>query len=175
LVDIPVIGPGETGVHYASLLGNSFGVVTLKEEGFIQAWRDVINNSGLQSKAIANPVRGVGMSSYDVATKGIADVSLIVHAVEEKARELVNEGAEVVVIGCSLFSPLCTAKGLVNLDGNVPIVDVMAVSLKMAEFMVDLKKSIDLPTLSRSGRYQGLRDKDIRRLGAHFGMDTQSF
>jgi allantoin racemase len=173
-VDIPVIGPGETGVHYASLLGNSFGVVTLKEEGFLQAWRDVIYNSGLQTKAIANPVRGVSMSSYDVATKGIADVSLIVHAVEERARELVKDGAEVVVVGCSLFSPLCTAAGLVNLDGNVPIVDVMAVSLKMAEFMVDLKNSIGLPVLSRAGRYQVLPDKDIRRLGAHFGVDKQS-
>ena len=133
----------------------------------------MIYNAGLQSKAIADPVRGVSLSSYEVATNGIADVSLIVQAVEERARDLVNDGAEVVVVGCSLFSPLCTASGLVTLDVNVPIVDVMAISLKMAEFMVDLKNAIDLPALSRVGRYQPLRDKDIRRLGTHFGVDTQ--
>jgi allantoin racemase len=170
-VDIPVIGPGETGLHYASLLGNTFGVVTLKEEGFIQAWTDVIYNSGLQSKAIADPVRGVSLSSYEVATKGIADVSLILHAVEEKAKELVGDGAEVIVVGCSLFSPLCTASGMVKLEDGVPVVDVMAVSLKMAEVMVDIKNALGLPALSRVGRYQSLREKDIRRLATHFALE----
>jgi allantoin racemase len=161
-------------LHYASLLGNSFGVVTLKEEGFIQAWRDVVYNSGLQAKAINDPVRGVSMSSYEVATKGISDVRLIVDAVKEKAKELVRDGAEVVLVGCSLFSPICTASGFVKLENDVPIVDVMAISFKMAELMVDLKNSIDLPTLSRVGRYQRLRDKDIQRLRNNFGLDKQS-
>lgn len=165
-----MIAPGETGLHYASLLGSTFGVVTLKEEGFLQAWRDVVFHSGLQSKAIVNPVRGVDLSSYEVATKGISDVSLIIQAVETKARELACDGAEVVVIGCSLFAPLCTKAGLVELDGKVPIIDVMAVSFKVAELMVDLKNSLGLPPLSRAGRHQRLREKDLSRIRAHFGL-----
>jgi len=170
LVDIPIIAPGETGVHYASLLGRTLGVVTLQDQGVIEVWKDVIFNSGLQSKAIANPVRGVNLSTYEVATKGTTDTSIIVHAVEEKARELVHDGAEVIVVGCSLFAPICTAAGFVKLEGDVPIVDVMAISFKMAEFMVDLKNSLGLPVLSRVGRHQRMRDKDIQRLREHFGL-----
>jgi len=170
LVDIPVIAPGETGIHYASLLGKTFGVVTMEDQGVIEVWKDVVSNSGLQSKAIANPVRGVELSTYDAATKGVADTSIIVHAVEEKAKELVNDGAEVIVVGCSLFAAICTANGLVKLEGDVPIVDVMTVSFKMAESMVDLKNSIGLPALSRAGRYQRVRDKHIQRIRQQFGL-----
>ena len=133
-------------------------------------WQDLVLGSGLQSKAIQQPVRGVELSSYEVATKGISDVRLIVDAVKEKAKELVRDGAEVVLVGCSLFSPLCTASGFVKLDNDVPIVDVMAISFKMAELIVDLKQSLGLPPLSRAGRYQRLRDKDIIRIRAHFGF-----
>jgi len=170
LVDIPVIAPGETSIHYASLLGRTFGVVTTQEQGVIEVWRDVVFHSGLQSKAIANPVRGVDLSTYDAVTKGMVDTDIIVHAVEEKAKELVNDGAEVIVVGCSLFAPICTAKGLVKLEGDVPIVDVMTISFKMAELMVDLKNSVGLPALSRAGRYQRVRDKHIQRIREHFGL-----
>jgi len=77
LVDIPVIAPGETSLHYASLLGRTLGVVTMQEQGVIEVWKDVVFNSGLQSKAIANPVRGVNLSSYDAATKGLADTRVV--------------------------------------------------------------------------------------------------
>ncbi len=168
LVKIPVVGPGESGLHYAALLGDSFGVVTLKEEGFLQGWRDVIYNAGLQAKAVADPVRGVSLSSYEVATRGVSDPSLILQAVEEKSRQLIEEGAEVIIIGCGLFAPLCTHHGLVKLENDVPLVDVMTVALKMAESVVDLNKSTGLPVLSRAGRYQPLREKDINRLGSQF-------
>lgn len=170
LVDIPLITPGETSLHYASLLGATLGVVTMQERGVIEVWKDVLFNSGLQSKAIANPVRGVNLSAYDAVTKGVADTSLIVHAVEEKAKELVHDGAEVIVIGCSLFAPICSTAGLVKLEGDVPIVDIMAVSFKMAEFIVDLKNSLGLPVLSRVGRYQRMRDKDTQRMRVHDGL-----
>ena len=170
LVDIPIIAPGETTVHYASLLGKTFGVVTLPERGVIEVWNDVVCNSGLQGKAITNPVRGVDLSTYDAATKGMADTSIIVRAVEEKAMELVRDGAEVIVVGCSLYGPICTSAGLVKLEGDVPVVDVITISFKMAEFMVDLKKSLGLPVLSRAGRYQRMRDNDIQRTRTHFGL-----
>ena len=170
LVDIPLIAPGETSLHYASLLGKTFGVVTMQERGVIEAWRDVVFNSGLQSKAVADPVRGVNLSAYDAATKGLADTSIIIRAVEETAKELVHDGAEVIVVGCSLYGPICTAAGFVKLEGDVPIVDVMAISFKMAEFVVDLKNSLGLPVLSRAGRYQRMRDKYMQRTRTHFGL-----
>ena len=170
LVDIPIIAPGETSIHYASLLGRTFGVVTMQDQGVIEAWSDLVFNSGLHSKAIANPVRGVNLSTYDAATKGMADTRVIVRAVEETGKELVNDGAEVIVVGCSLFAPICTAAGLVKLESDVPIVDVMTISFKMAEFMVDLKNSLGLPALSRIGRYQRVRDKHIQRIREYFGL-----
>ena len=56
-------------------MGGSFGVVTLKEQGVINQWREVVYRSGLQGKAITNnPVRGISVNAWD-AEKSLMAVS----------------------------------------------------------------------------------------------------
>ena len=97
-------------------------------------------------------------------------LSIIVQVVEEKARELVSDGAEVIVVGCGLYAPVCTLNGFVKLGGDVPIVDPIAISFKMAETMVDLKNSLGLPVLSRAAMHPRMPDKYVQRIGKHVGL-----
>ena len=130
----------------------------------------VITEYGSQSKTIVNPVRLVNLSTYDAVTRGMADNSIIVQVVEEKARELVSDGAEVIVVGCGLYAPVCTLNGFVKLGGDVNIVDPIAISFKMAETMVDLKNSLGLPVLSRAAMHPRMPDKYVQRIGKHVGL-----
>lgn len=172
LVDIPVLTCGETSVHYASLLGGTFGVVTLKEQGVINQWREVVYWSGLQSKAIVNnPVRGISVSAWDAEKALMEDPSIVVRACEEKARELVHDGAEVIIIGCGLYGPMCADAGFTNIDGVVPVVDPVSVSFKIAEDMVIFKREMGMPYVSRVGTYQRIPDEDVKRIRDHFGVE----
>lgn len=171
LVDIPVLTTGETAVHYASLLGGTFGVVTLLEQGVINSWREIVASSGLKSKAIVNnPVRGISVNAWDAEKALMEDPSIVVRACEETAKELARDGAEVIIIGCGLYGPMCADAGFVKLEGDVPVVDPMTVCFKIAEDMVIFKNSLGMPALSRIGKYQRIPDEDIQRIRDHFGF-----
>lgn len=170
LVDIPVIAPGETALHFASLLGDRIGVVTLQEPSACRMWEKLIHEYGFQNKAITNPVRGVQLSTYDALTKGLDDPGIILRAVEEKAKELVEQGAEVIVIGCGFYAPICTENGLVKLEGDIPMIDPIAIAFKFSEVIVHLNKSLGLPPLSRAFTYPRMSDKNVQRIRKHVGL-----
>ena len=173
LADIPIVRPGETALRYASLLGNKIGVVSMQELNICLMYEKIMNEYGLgndRNKSIINPVRGINVSTFDALTKGMDDNSIIVKAVEEKARELAHDGAEAIVIGCGIYGPVCTLNGLVKLENDVPLVDPIAISFKLAEVMVDLKNSIGLPFLSRAGMYPRMPEKTIKRIREHVGL-----
>jgi Asp/Glu/hydantoin racemase len=98
---------------------------------------------------------------------------LVAADIKEKAKECVTEAADVVIIGCNGLAPLCTAAKLNRLEqGNIPIVDCVAVGLKTAEMVVDLKDNLGLPFIARTGFYALPREKDLRRVRATFGLET---
>jgi Asp/Glu/hydantoin racemase len=156
-------------------MGGTFGVVTLKEQGVINQWREVVYWSGLQSKAITNnPVRGISVSAWDAEKSLEEDPGIVVRACEETARELVRDGAEVIIIGCGLYGPMCTDAGFTNIDGVVPVVDPVTMSFKLAENWAIFERNLKMPYLSRVGRYQRIPDEDAQRMRKHFGVDKMS-
>jgi len=175
IVDIPCLTCGETAIYFAGLMGATFGVVTLKEQGVINQWREVVYWSGLQSKAITNnPVRGISVSAWEAEKSLMEDPSIVVRACEETARELVRDGAEVIIIGCGLYGPMCTDGGFTNIDGVVPVVDPVTMSFKLAENWAIFQRNLKMPYLSRVGRYQRIPDEDAQRMRKHFGVDKMS-
>lgn len=167
ITDIPIIPIAEATLHYACLLGGKIGVVTLQEKVACITWEKMLNNYGFRDRAIINPVRGVNLCTHEASTKGMEDPSIIVKVVKEKAEELVQDGAEVIVIGCGFYAPICTLYGLVKLEHNIPLLDPMAIGFKLAEVMVDLKTSIGLPALSRVGMYPRMPEIDVNRISEH--------
>ena len=170
LVDIPVLAPGEAALHFASLLGERIGVVTLQEPSVCRMWEKAIIEYGFQNKVITNAVRGVKLSTYEALTKGLDDPGIVLQAVEEKAKELVEQGAEVIVIGCGFYAPICTANGLVKVERDIPLVDPVAIAFKLSEVIVHLKISLGLPPLGRGVTYPRMSDKNIQRIRKHVGL-----
>ena len=170
-VGLPVIGIGEASMIYACLLGRKFGVVTLNEPSFVPDLEEAIMLHGMQTRAIPNPVRLIKTSSYDVFTKGMQDPILVAKDIMERAKELVADGANVVIVGCNGLGPLCTITNMVKIDQNdVPILDCIAVGMKVAEVVHEISEKLGIPYTSRSGMNALPREKDMKRVRRNFGL-----
>ncbi len=125
----PVVGSCEASLALAGLLSRKIAIVT-------------VGNNALWM--IEERVRALGYGEYLVSLKGIdltvlqldEDLEKTKAAVIEKAREVVSEGAEVVVLGCTGLSGL--AKDVQEIVGK-PVVDPSGAALKTAEAMIKLR------------------------------------
>ena len=170
IVDIPVIGLCESTIHFACQLGRRFGVVTLNTQSTIDGIEDNIIRYGLKDRVITRSVRGHSMSTFDAFTKGVEDPKIVADDVVKTAKECVEEGANVVVIGCFGLSVFCTSAGVTSVNETVPLVDCLSVAVKTAEMVVDLRKQLGLPFMSRTGAYVLPREKEFSRVRATFGL-----
>ena len=94
--------------------------------------------------------------------------------VQKVGRELVKDGADVIICGSTTLGPLCTATGLVQLEPEgIPVLDCLAVTLKMAEVMVDFRNKIGLQFISRGPAYKLSGEEDIKRIRVLFGLATE--
>jgi Asp/Glu/hydantoin racemase len=78
---------------------------------------------------------------------------------QELSLRCIEDGAEVLVVGCGLMSPALIQAGVTEINGAA-IVDPLSVSLKLTEAMVDLQKA-KLPVVSRKSAYSKVSRKDI--------------
>lgn len=102
---MPTIGLGESAIHLACSLGRRFGVVTANKPPVISEIEDEIRFYGLRGRVIARPVRGISMPSREVFTKGLQNPKIVAENILQKAKERVEEGASVVIVGCNGLAP----------------------------------------------------------------------
>jgi len=80
-----------------------------------------------------------------------------------------EDGAEVIISGCTIMSALFTnyfKDDPVNIIG-VPVIDPMYTAFKFAEMMVDLKRMAGYPAVSRAGLYQKQPKEEFQQLRRH--------
>jgi Asp/Glu/hydantoin racemase len=136
LVDIPVVGYGESAMHFACCLGSRFAVVAFGN-GFDQMLDLRVKKLGLSERAL--PTALLDASFADVG-KGLADSrSSVVDKFAQTARQVIAGGAEAIIPGQLYLSEAIARAGITRID-EVPIVDGLAATLKMAESMADLKR-----------------------------------
>lgn len=173
IVNIPVIGLAESTMHFACQLGHKFCLIIPDEPALISPMEDGIRLHGLQDRVIPKPIRRISTPTIGVFTKGLQEPQMVASDIKETAKECVKDGADVVVIGCNGLAPFCTISGLAKLEKeNIPIVDCIAVGLKTAEMLVDLRDKLGLPFISRAAFYALPREKDFRRVRALFGIEA---
>jgi len=135
LVSIPVIGPGETCMHIASMLGHKFSIITAKKEALARL-EDHVFMYGLEKK----------LASYRFINMGVLEMAKepqkLHEAILREAKKAIEEDdAEVIVLGCTVET------GFMNKlieELKVPVIDVTVVSFKFAEMLADLKKKTGL-------------------------------
>ena len=136
LVDLPVVAYGESSYLTSSMLGQKVGVLL-----FITEMAPLIRENAervIPAHRFAG-VRPVGFTFNEVL-RAFENPAPLLDKFRESARALIRDGADVIIPG---EAPLCVllAQNGVNRVDDVPVLDAIGATIKMAEAMVDLRRS----------------------------------
>jgi allantoin racemase len=155
-VDIPVVGFGESSMVLATLMGRKFGVVTISPYS-VHDTEENIAKYGLRERCAG--VRCIFDSGRE-QEEAMGDAHQAIEAFQTAGRELIAQGAEVLIPGCGLMAPVLRfapgaegeyPDGLRDVDG-VPVADVYGNAIKCLETLITLRKAGSC-WISRKGLY----------------------
>lgn len=139
LVDIPVIGYGETVLTLSRLYGRRFGMLCFIE-GRQDFWPQRLREWGFADRFAG--IRGLGIGFHDVVG-GLADESVrerVVAKVREAGASLVRDtGADVIIPSEMPLNLLLALAGVHEIEGAA-VMDGLAVCCKMAETQCELRE-----------------------------------
>jgi allantoin racemase len=171
IVDIPVIGMGETCCHLATMFGQRFAIMLFIER-MIPLYQEQVRNYGLAERCAG--VVAAGLRFQDVLA-GYANPAPVLDAFQDAARRVIKQtGADVIIPGEVPLNLLLARNGLTRVD-DVPIIDGLASTMKMAELMVDLQKATGIRH-SRQGWFNSVPDEArLDQVAAFYGVDKIKF
>jgi Asp/Glu/hydantoin racemase len=139
VVDIPVVGYGESAMLTSCMLGERMGVLL-----FIDEMQPIIraNAERVGVAAKFGGTRFVGFTFNDVL-KAYEQPQSLLEKFHDSARAMIREGVDVIIPGEAPLCALLMKHGIHRVD-NVPVVDALGATIKMAESMVDLRRSSGL-------------------------------
>lgn len=167
LLDIPVVGYGESAMLRACQLGRRFGVLVFIDE-LAELVADNAVRHGLAERFAG--ARHVGFQFGDVL-EAFGEPSQLIATFEQSARGLIGQGAEVIIPGEAPLNVLLARNGVREVDG-VPVVDSLAAWVKDAEALVDLRRA-GAPGVCRRGYFSGKPEKArVQEILAFYGLDA---
>jgi len=149
IVDIPVVGCGETCFHLASMMGERFGMLLFIER-MAARYLDQIRMHGLAERCVG--VRPVGFRFHDVLAAFDGSPGPLIDRFKESARAMIADGADVIIPGEIPLNLLLATEGVREIDG-VPLLDSLGLTIKMAETFVDLKATTGFAPSRRGWRH----------------------
>ena len=170
LIDIPAVGFGDVSFRMASMYGHRFGLMFFNtvREGF---WRDNIRSMGLAESF--SGIMHAGVSFQDVVGAH-ADEKLradVIKRVKASGERMVKEMGVNVIVPGEMPLNLLLANEKVSSIAGATVVDGLALSFKMAELMVDLKRTTGMMA-SRSGWGHAQPDMGrVEQVQAFYGLD----
>jgi allantoin racemase len=147
-VDIPVLGLGETTLHFACTLGRKLGLVTINP-AFIPWHEDQIVKYGLQSRIVGVRAVDAAVLDYIAAFSSQEKFNQLKPLWERECRALLDAGADVIVPAGGIPMMLYGAERGASIDG-APIVNGMTVIAKSAEMAVKLRRDAGISVSRRS-------------------------
>lgn len=148
VVDIPVLGLGETSMLYACKLAQRLGLITFKPR-YTTWFHHQVGRYGLKERVMGVypvPVEG---ALYNAALTSEEQKQKLYRYFEEQTRPLVAQGVDALIPTGG--GPMMLMSGLKQVDG-APVIDGTAIALKMAETAVKLRRLTGLGT-SRVGEF----------------------
>lgn len=147
-VGIPVFGLGETSMLYGCMIGQRLGLVTFKP-AYLPWFRQQIARYGLTQRVGALHPAPVEASLYADAHRSREAAQPFFRWFEGEVRPLIKSGCDVIVPTGG--GPMTLLSKLGQVDG-APVLDGVAVTTKMAEAAVNLRRTTGLQT-SRAGGF----------------------
>ncbi|MFD6313766.1 aspartate/glutamate racemase family protein [Streptomyces nigra] len=167
-VDIPVVGPLEATLGIAIGYGWKFGVVTVDDRAWATHLDQLVHAYGFGGRYIGTERMKTPIAR--VFTEGFSNPQLVLDDLTERGRELVDKGADVILIGSGGLCAFATSGGLSRVgELDVPVLDTVAVGLKVAEMRAALTHGLRVPVVSRAGWTARFPDRDRERVNRVFG------
>ena len=161
LVNIPVTATLESAAQIAYTMGTSFSLVTVDDQnGRIQ--RMMLKQYGLDGKCASH--RPIGIDANDLYPERTPESVVYEKAVEVARRCVEEDGAEVIIPGCTLIGSVLTHRADAVESIGAPVVDGMVTGFKMAETMAQMQQLANLPPTSRTGFFQFPPKADLKTL-----------
>lgn len=144
VVDIPVVGLGESSMLYSCQLGQQVGIVTINPR-YISWFHHQIGKYGLRER-----VTGVHAMTFQpgqiLSAFGSEDrLNEVAGLFEEQAKPLVAQGVDVLIPGGGIPMLLFSQIQQHTVEG-APVINGIPIVVKMAEMAVKLKKTTGLST-----------------------------
>jgi len=134
MVSIPVIGPVETSMHVAAMLGHRFSVIGVLEADE-RPFFDHATRVGLASRFAS--VRAVNIPVLELGDRERTLTALV----EQSVRAVKEDGAHVLIFGCTGMTGMAgdVEEGL-RRQGitDVPVIDPAILAFKMAEALAGM-------------------------------------
>lgn len=169
LLQIPVVGPMEAGMLVACGYGRRFGIVTVADRTWSGYMEETVQLHGLNDRYAGQ--RQLETPTHVIFTKGFEDREMVADDIRARATEMVDAGAEVILMGSAGLSTFASYCGVTQIDDpEVPIFDVISIGLKMAEMRVEIQKKMGGPPVSRAGWFSHYPPSERERVDRQFGF-----
>jgi allantoin racemase len=132
VVDIPVVGPSESMLHIASMLGRRFGVI-MYDDSILPLGYRMVERVGMMHKIVG--WRTCGFELPDIVANRDEVVSVFV----DKARELLRAGADVILPMGVTQCPIFIKPDWLMQELGVPVVEGIGAPIRLAALLVSLK------------------------------------
>lgn len=129
VVSIPVVGPGETAMHAAAMLGTRFSVVTVLDS-VVPSLEKLARIVGVDSRLAS--VRAVNVPVLELTKNSEATTDRMI---EESRNAICEDKADVIVLGCMSMAFMGVSDKMQKTLG-IPVVNPAVVSLAVLEGLV---------------------------------------
>ena len=129
ILGIPVVGPGETAMHVASMLGLRFSIITVMDS-VVPSLERLARIVGLDQKLAS--VRAVNIPVLKLR-QDIGNTTS--RMIEESQKAIAEDKSDVVVLGCMSMAFMGISDKMQKVLG-IPVVNPAFVSLKVLEGLV---------------------------------------
>jgi allantoin racemase len=129
ITSIPIIGPAESCLYMALMLGHKYAVISTGKN--IGPWIEIqAREYGIQNRLVA----AVGIELPVLRLQDNLEETS--NYILKEANSLIHEkGAEVIILGCT---GMATVANMVQKELSVPLIEPMATTLKLAQLMCEL-------------------------------------
>jgi allantoin racemase len=133
-VSIPVIGPAETSMHIATMLGHRFSIIGVLEADE-RPFHDHARKAGLADRLAS--VRAINIPVLELEDRAEAVRALV----EQSVKAVQEDGAHVIIFGCTGMAGMAqeVEEGLKRAGiTDVPVIDPAKLAFKIAEALADM-------------------------------------
>jgi allantoin racemase len=162
LVNIPVTATLESAALVAYTMGTKFSLLSVDDQN-AKIQKMMLEQYGLAGKWASH--RPVWIDANDLYPDKTPEDRVYEKAVEVARKCVEEDGAEVLIPGCTLIGSVLTHRVKDPMkELGAPVVDGMVTGFKMAEMMADICKFTSIPPASRVGFFQFPPKKDFETL-----------